>query len=80
MRMFIEFQLPRQQHAVAPNLRAELQQWAYQHRVDYHSIRTEHRSDLNQERVYLPNERALELFAISWRPQNPQLADWRFRR
>ena len=47
-------------------LEHELRKWAYKHNVGHDIIRLQYDRDSNVERVYISNDRALELFALSW--------------
>jgi hypothetical protein len=84
--MYIEFQLPRKDsNNVAvqlgrESLLNELKQWSKQHNLDYYSIKTDYIYGDNLERVYLPSDRAYELFAISWAPSHAYFADYRLRK
>jgi hypothetical protein len=84
--MYIEFQLPRKDHNThatqlgRESLLNELKRWSKQHNLDYYSIKTDYVYGDNKERVYLPSDRAYELFAISWCPQQTYFGDYRLRK
>ena len=84
--MYIEFQLPRKDHNSAliqvgrESLLNELKQWSKQHNLDYYSIKTDYIYGDNLERVYLPSDRAYELFLISWAPKQQYFGDYKLRK
>jgi len=84
--MYIEFQLPRKDsNSIATQLGREtllneLKQWSKQHNLDYYAIKTDYIYGDNKERVYLPSDRAYELFAISWAPSHAYLTDYKLRK
>lgn len=47
-------------------LEHNLKKWAHRHNVDANLIRLEYNSDRNVEQITIANDRALELFALSW--------------
>jgi hypothetical protein len=78
--MYIEFPLPID-HAIRqraiPRLHEEIRQWAHRHNIDYSRATVVYSRDHNTERLYLRNDRAAELFCISWNPQNPDFQQYR---
>ena len=86
MFMYIEFQLPRKDYnntAVQlgrESLLNELKKWCKQHNLDYYSIKTDYVYGDNKERVYLPSDRAYELFLISWAPKQTYFGDYKLRK
>lgn len=84
--MYIEFQLPRKDSNTTAvqlgreTLLNELKQWSKQHNLDYYAIKTDYIYGDNLERVYLPSDRAYELFLISWAPKQQYFGDYRLRR
>ena len=81
--MYVEFPLPidhsvRQQ--AIPKLHAEIRQWAYTHNINWSNATVLHSRDHNTERLYLRNDRATELFCLSWNPCNPDFKQYRLRR
>ena len=84
--MYIEFQLPRKDsNNVATQLGREsllneLKQWSKQHNLDYYAIKTDYIYGDNLERVYLPSDRAYELFLISWAPKQQYFGDYKLRK
>lgn len=84
--MYIEFQLPRKDfnnvvtQLGRESLLNELKQWSKRHNLDYYSIKTDYIYGDNKERVYLPNDRAYELFLISWSPSQEYFSTYRLRR
>jgi hypothetical protein len=47
-------------------LEHDLKKWAYLHNIDLNLIRLKYNSDRNVEQITIANDRALELFALSW--------------
>jgi len=47
-------------------LEHDLRKWTRQHNIDINMIRLQYASDRNVERVYIHNDRALELFCLCW--------------
>ena len=84
--MYIEFQLPRKDsNNVATQLGREsllneLKQWSKRHNLDYYAIKTDYIYGDNLERVYLPSDRAYELFLISWAPKQQYFGDYKLRK
>ena len=84
--MYIEFQLPRKDsNNVATQLGREsllneLKRWSKQHNLDYYAIKTDYIYGDNLERVYLPSDRAYELFLISWSPKQQYFGDYKLRK
>ena len=84
--MYIEFQLPRKDsnstvtQVGRESLLNELKKWCKQHNLDYYAIRTDYVYGENRERVYLPSDRAYELFAISWAPKQSYFTDYKLRK
>ena len=84
--MYIEFQLPRKDSnntAVQlgrESLLNELKRWSKQHNLDYYAIKTDYIYGDNLERVYLPSDRAYELFLISWAPKQQYFGDYKLRK
>jgi hypothetical protein len=46
-----------------------LKKWAHQHNIDANCIRLKYSSYRNVEEITIANDRALELFCLSW-PHN----------
>ena len=84
--MYIEFQLPRKDsnnaatHLGRETLLNELKQWSKRHNLDYYAIKTDYIYGDNLERVYLPSDRAYELFLISWAPKQGYFGDYKLRK
>ncbi len=81
--MYIEFALPIdygvRQRAI-PRLHEEIRVWAHTHNINYSNATVEYSRDHNTERVYLHNDRATELFCLSWNPSNPDFRKYRLRK
>ena len=81
--MYIEFPLPIHLSLREFSRRAlhiEFKVWAKRHNIAYTAIKFEHHADSNKERVTMPNDRTLELFALSWSPSNSDYKNFTLRR
>jgi hypothetical protein len=47
-------------------LEHDLRKWAHQHNIDPNLISSVYSSDRNVEQITIDNDRALELFCLSW--------------
>jgi hypothetical protein len=47
-------------------LEHDLRKWAHTHNIDINLIRLKYNSDRNVEEITINNDRALELFCLSW--------------
>ena len=47
-------------------LEHDLKKWAHQHNIDANCIRLQYSSYRNVEEITIANDRALELFCLSW--------------
>ena len=78
--MYIQFDIlvDYSRDRVRAELAHELQKWAHQHSIDYHSIK--HRIHDYRVSIELPSTKAYELFCISWCPEKTAWRDYRLIR
>ena len=81
--MYIEFPLPIDhdiRQGAIPRLHEEIRRWAHDHNIDYSNATVLYSRDHNTERLYLRNDRATELFCLSWNPRNLDFCKYRLRK